>query len=107
MCHEALVGNNGDSDDELSDNPLMPVLEMSEAAFQAQNKAMESALATLQSVSGSLSLPLQFTHQSITAAQIERNLEFLKQVSNINTNIWGILIYLFSVDFQLNFHQTS
>ncbi|CAL36514.1 Transcriptional coregulator psa-3 [Caenorhabditis elegans] len=79
VCHEALVGNNGDSDDELSDNPLMPVLEMSEAAFQAQNKAMESALATLQSVSGSLSLPLQFTHQSITAAQIERNLEFLKQ----------------------------
>uniref|UniRef100_A0A1I7T9T6 Meis_PKNOX_N domain-containing protein n=1 Tax=Caenorhabditis tropicalis TaxID=1561998 RepID=A0A1I7T9T6_9PELO len=77
VCHEALVGNNGDSDDELSDHPLMPMLGMPDAAMEFQNKVMQNALASLQS--GNLPMPMQFPPQQITAAQIERNLEFLKQ----------------------------
>ncbi|EGT40396.1 hypothetical protein CAEBREN_30982 [Caenorhabditis brenneri] len=80
VCHEALVGNGGDSDDELSDNPLMPVLGMPEVAMELQNKAMQNALATLQqSVGGGLPMPMQFAPPQFSAAQIERNLEFLKQ----------------------------
>ncbi|KAF1749075.1 hypothetical protein GCK72_025542 [Caenorhabditis remanei] len=79
VCHEALVGNSGDSDDELSDNPLLPVLGLAGVDIQAaQAKAMESALAAMQS-GGGFPMPMQFNPQPFTIAQIERNLEFLKQ----------------------------
>lgn len=84
VCHEALVGNNGDSDDELTENPLLPHIGMQDA-IQAQNKAMESALATLQTVSGTFPIPLQITQQAMamipSTALIEKNLEFLRQAS--------------------------
>ncbi|CAI2358180.1 unnamed protein product [Caenorhabditis sp. 36 PRJEB53466] len=94
VCHEALVGNNGESDDELTENPLIPVLGISEAAIQAQHDAMKAALAALQS--GAFPFPQQLVQQppptviqpmlnstmlsnSLQAALLERPWELLRQ----------------------------
>ncbi|CAI5455187.1 unnamed protein product [Caenorhabditis angaria] len=77
VCHEALIGTSVDSDDELSD----PTPNLDESG---SSNVVESALATLQTVGGTLSIPLHITQQSITmipsATQIERNVEFLKRL---------------------------
>ncbi|ULT84457.1 hypothetical protein L3Y34_013258 [Caenorhabditis briggsae] len=79
VCHEALVGTSGDSDDELSDTPGLSLLALSGPELQAaQAKAMETAISALQS-GGASNLPVQFPPQSLTMTQIERNFEFLRR----------------------------
>ncbi|CAB3399314.1 unnamed protein product [Caenorhabditis bovis] len=71
VCHEALIGNTADSDDDITDNNTSDAVE-------------GSTVATIQTNNGTLSFPLQINQQSITmvpsTSQFEANLEFLRKI---------------------------